>query len=113
MKIAAAIAGTLLIVMLGALFYGFRFGDGWTEVGELMDYPWFVVTLFDIYTGFILFSVWIASREKPLIAALWILLLMSLGNPIACLYVLYAIWRHKAPPLAQNTTPITLTPTQP
>ena len=100
MKAARTIAIVLLLIMIGALIYGFGWGDGWAEIGVLLDYPWFVVSLFDVYVGFILFSIWIASREKPIAAAIWILLLMALGNLVSCVYVIYAIAKHRAPPLA-------------
>jgi len=86
-----ALAATLLIVMLAALAYGFTAGDGWSELQTLLGYPWFVVTLIDIYVGFILFAVWIGFREKPLPAALWIVALLLLGNALAALYALIAL----------------------
>lgn len=100
MKIITGIAIILGIIMLSALIYGFGFGGGWDEVRVLMDSPWFVVSLVDVYVGFILFACWIGSREKPLLACVWILLLMTLGNLIACIYVVYAIAKHRSPPLA-------------
>ena len=35
--------------MGGALFYGFTLGDFWKDGGELMNNPWGVVSLFDVY----------------------------------------------------------------
>lgn len=95
MKGAIALAAALLIVMLGALAYGFTRGDGWSELGALMGYPWFVVTLIDVYVGFILFAVWIAYREEPLRAAIWIIALLVLGNAFAALYALVALARSR------------------
>lgn len=77
--------------MVAALVYGFGFGNGWAEVSVLMDYPWFVVSLVDVYVGFILFAVWIALREKPLVAVLWIIPLMTLGNVFAGIYFIRAL----------------------
>lgn len=100
MKPVAGIAVVLGILMLGALVYGFGFGGGWGEVRLLLDYPWFVVSLVDVYVGFALFACWIATREKRFPACVWILLLMTLGNLIACIYVLYAVSKHRPLPLA-------------
>lgn len=89
--------------MGGALVYGFGFGEGWSEVRELVGYPWFVVSLIDVYVGFILFACWIAVRERVLAAAIWILLLMTLGNIIACGYVFHAIRSSKLLPLPKES----------
>ena len=83
----------LFLAMSAGLVYGFGFGDGWAEVQLLMDYPWFVVSLVDVYVGFALFSFWIIVRERPLVAVAWIVPLMLLGNVIACVYAFLALRR--------------------
>jgi hypothetical protein len=95
MRVVTAMASIGLLVMVGALVYGFGWGNGWAEVAELMDFPWFVVSLFDVYVGFALFAAWIAWRERPLAAVIWIILLMTLGNAIACFYALLAALRSR------------------
>lgn len=90
-RVLMAVAGAGGGAMLAALIYGFRFGGGWDEVGALMERPWFVVSLVDVYVGFALFACWIALREKPWMAALWIIALMVLGNIIACVYAIVAV----------------------
>ena len=47
-----------------ALAYGFIVGDFWKDGGELMDNPWGIVSLFDVYVGFFFFIGWIAYRES-------------------------------------------------
>jgi hypothetical protein len=48
----------------------------------------------DLYVGFILFSVWIAYREKSgLAAAIWILFMMVLGFFTGSLYAFIALMR--------------------
>ena len=49
--------------MGAALAYGFIVGDFWKDGGELMENPWGVVSLFDVYVGFFFFIGWIAYRE--------------------------------------------------
>ncbi len=100
MKVVVALTVLCSLAMLGALIYGFGFGGGWGEVRVLLDYPWFVVSLFDVYVGFILFACWIASRERPLISLLWIIMLFALGNIIACVYVLCSIRASRPLPLS-------------
>ncbi|MBO6514766.1 MAG: DUF1475 family protein [Phycisphaerales bacterium] len=102
MKFVIAVTILCTIAMGVALVYGFGFGGGWGEVRVLMDYPWFVVSLVDVYVGFIFFAFWIAAREKPVHSIIWILLLMTLGNIIACIYLLYAIKTAKPLPLTQS-----------
>lgn len=86
-----AVAG---IIMAVALVYGFTAGNGWTEVRELTAYPWFNVSLVDVYVGFALVSGWIVHRERrPLVAAAWIVAICLLGNLITCLYVLLTLHR--------------------
>ena len=87
----AVFLAALLAAMLAALVYGFGWGGGWAEVRELLNYPWFVVSLVDVYVCFALISVWIAARETPARAAAWIAALLLLGSAVACVYALLAI----------------------
>ena len=103
MRALVILAMICSLAMLAALVYGFGFGGGWAEVRELLDYPWFVVSLVDVYVGFIFFACWIVSRERALASLLWIILLMTLGNIIACAYVLYAIRSSRSLPLAASS----------
>ncbi len=96
MKIALAFAIAGFIVMTVGLTYGFMFGGGWKEVGQLWAMPWGKVTFVDVYVGLILFCAWIAHREKSsLFAAVWIAVVMLLGNWAACLYVVIALLLSK------------------
>lgn len=80
------------IAMAAALVYGFGWGGGWSAVGALLEAPWFVVSLVDVYVGFALVGAWILLRERsPLVATAWIVAIMLLGNLVACLYLLRAI----------------------
>ncbi len=90
MKVLFAIGVIGAIVMAAGLVYGFAAGDGWTEVRTLAEYPWFIVSIIDVYIGFILFACWIALRERLLPAVVWIILLMTLGNLVACVYLAIA-----------------------
>ena len=61
-----------------ALAYGFIVGDFWKDGGELMDNPWGIVSLFDVYVGFFFFIGWIAYREScPKRESFWLGLLPS------------------------------------
>ena len=93
MKTATTLVAVCLVAMVGGLAYGFLAGDGFDEVRTLLGSPWFVVSLIDVYVGFILIAIWIAYRDRPLPAALWIVLLFVLGNAVSCLYALIALTR--------------------
>ncbi len=87
-----AIAGT--ITMFLTLAYAFVAGDFFKEGGILFSLAWGKVSLVDVYIGFFLFSAWIIYREKSWqTALLWILLILILGNFIACLYTTIALYK--------------------
>jgi hypothetical protein len=56
--------------------------------------PWAVATLFDAYFGFLTFYVWVAYKERTWAAkAIWLLLIMGLGNMAMSTYVLIQLFR--------------------
>jgi hypothetical protein len=92
MRIAAAAAWVGVVVMSGAIAYGFGWGDFWAEGRALLAMPWGAVSLVDVYVGFFLFAGWILFREgMGLRSCLWILLVLILGNLVSCIYVLRAV----------------------
>jgi len=81
-----------LLAMTIVLVYGFTAGDFAADGAELLHNPWGVVSMVDLYTGFVLFSAWIVYREKsPIRAAVWVVLMMVLGFFTGSLYALYAL----------------------
>ena len=92
MKMAKVVAVLGVLVMAAILVYGFAVGDFGGEGQLLLSMPWGIVSLVDVYVGFILFSGWIVYREKSLLrSAVWIALVMILGNFTASLYTLIAL----------------------
>jgi hypothetical protein len=92
MKIAKAVAVLGVVSMASVLLYGFAVGDFGREGQVLLNMPWGIVSLVDVYIGFILFSGWIVYREKSAVrSAIWVILVMILGNLTASLYVLIAL----------------------
>jgi hypothetical protein len=54
--------------------------------------PWGIVSLVDLYTGFILFSGWIIYREKSLLNAIpWVIAMLVLGFFTGALYAFIAL----------------------
>jgi hypothetical protein len=92
MKIAKGIALLGLLAMTVVLIYGFTVGNFTEEGKQLLSMPWGIVSLVDLYVGFILFSGWIVYREKSIVrSVVWVILMMILGFWTASLYTLIAL----------------------
>ena len=94
MKLARILALFGLLIMAGAISYGFIIGDFNAEGSKLLAMPWGRVSLIDVYVGFAIFSGWIIYREKSALRSIiWIIAMIVLGNLTACLYLSLALWR--------------------
>lgn len=92
MKIAKFIALAGLLAMTAVLIYGFTVGDFLSEGAQLIRMPWGIVSLVDLYVGFILFSAWIVYRERKLLpATLWVIVMMIMGFWAGALYTYLAL----------------------
>ncbi|MBN2045810.1 MAG: DUF1475 family protein [Anaerolineales bacterium] len=92
MKTAKIIAALGVLAMTAVLIYGFTAGNFAADGGELLRNPWGVVSMVDLYTGFILFSGWIVYREKSVVrSVIWVIFMMVLGFFTASLYTLIAL----------------------
>jgi hypothetical protein len=86
------------IALLGALaqgsilIYGFTQGD-FSAAGKFFFHdPWGIVSLVDVYVGFIFFSAWVCYREKNWwVALLWVAAIMTLGNFSTGVYTYLAL----------------------
>lgn len=66
-------------------------------------HPWFVATLFDAYFGFLWFWAWIAYKETSNAArALWLVLVLGLGNIAMAAYMLLELRRLPAGATAEQ-----------
>ena len=91
MKIVQVIAVLGVIAMSAALINGFVRGNFFEDGSQLLSNPWGVVSLIDLYVGFVIFSIWIVYRESSLVSMIiWVVLMMVLGFFTASVYVLYA-----------------------
>ncbi len=85
--------------MAGALVYGFVVGDFWKDGGELLDNPWGIVSLFEVYVGFFLFIDWICYRGScPGIMLAWTGTILIGDNVVCGIYALIALLRSKGDP---------------
>lgn len=82
---------SMSFVIIHALLNSSFFHDG----GALLDNPWGVVSLVDLYVGFFLFSLWIFYREKSRNKALlWSILMMMFGFLTASVYLLILSYKE-------------------
>lgn len=97
MRTGKIIAWLGLVAMTIGLANGFINGDFFKDGALLLENPWGVMSLIDLYVGFVLFSMWIAFRETSLIAkVLWIIGMMTLGFFTGALYILYVFYTCKS-----------------
>lgn len=88
MKWIQGISALGVVAMSVALVYGFTVGDFFLDGGVIVNNPWGVVSLVDLYVGFSLFSLWVFVREpNKVLAIAWIVSIMVLGFFSGALYV--------------------------
>ncbi len=92
MKIAKVLTLLGVLAMTAVLVYGFTAGNFSVDGGKIIQNPWGIVSLVDLYTGFFLFSAWIIFREGFNVkSVVWVVLMMVLGFFTASLYALIAL----------------------
>jgi len=92
MKVAKAISLLGLLAMTAVLIYGFTVGNFIEDGAALLANPWGIVSIVDLYVGFILFSGWIIYREKSALRSIiWVILMMVLGFFTGSLYTFIAL----------------------
>ena len=92
MKIAKVISLLGLMAMGAVLIYGFSVGNFIEDGAELLSNPWGIVSIVDLYVGFILFSGWIIFREKSVFRSIiWVFFMMVFGFFTGALYTFIAL----------------------
>jgi hypothetical protein len=92
MRYAKILSFLGILAMTAVLIYGFTVGNFRTDGAALLQNPWGIVSMVDLYTGFALFSGWIIYREKSFLRSLfWVILMMVLGFFTASLYTFIAL----------------------
>jgi len=96
MKISKLIAWLGLLAMTLGLINAFINGDFIEDGKLLLSNPWGIMSMIDLYVGFVLFSMWIVYREQhPLMTLVWIILMMVLGFFTGALYLLIALYKSE------------------
>ncbi len=92
MKLAKIISFLGLLAMTGVISWAFISGDFASEGSKLLAMPWGIVSMVDLYVGFILFSMWIIYREKEVLSSIiWVFFMLTLGFFTGSLYVFIAL----------------------
>jgi hypothetical protein len=95
-KIAKLVAFLGLLAMTGILIYAFAYSDFFRDGKMLLSLSWGIVSLVDLYVGFILFSCWIVYREKSVTrSVIWVILMMVLGFWTGSLYTFIALYKSE------------------
>lgn len=88
------------IIMSVGLLNGFINGSFFDDGSVLLNNPWGIVSIIDLYVGFVLFSLWIIYREaSPIKTFIWVLLMMIFGFLTASIYVFIVFHQAKDQPL--------------
>jgi uncharacterized membrane protein len=96
MRYAKILSVVGMLAMVIVLIYGFTVGDFNTDGAVLLQNPWGIVSIVDLYVGFALFSGWIVYREQSLArAVIWVILMMVLGSLTASVYAFVALQTSK------------------
>ena len=93
MTITKVIAYLITIAMVLTIFWAQNQVSVFDSV--IPSLPWGVVSLVDLYSGFILVGIWIYYKEKLISALIWILFLVTLGNLTTAVYVIYSLNKSK------------------
>ena len=92
MKTAKIVSLLGVLAMTIVLIYGFTAGNFVEDGAELLSNPWGIVSLVDLYVGFILFSGWIIYREKSVVRSIvWVFFMLTLGFLTGALYTFIAL----------------------
>ncbi len=79
------------IWMAAGITYAFIVGNFFGEAKVLFPYPWFQMSMLDLYSGLSLFSGWIIFRERSTPKSIgWIVALILLGNLATFAYAFLA-----------------------
>jgi predicted permease len=84
----------VLVTMLCVTTWASNLVALWKTPSAVVGHPWFVATLFDTYFAFLTFYLWLAYKETSVLArALWLLLILLLGNIAMAAYMLLQLFR--------------------
>lgn len=102
MVLVRAILAVIGVFFAGLIVWAVRDGDFWAEGTWLTRNPWGIVSLSDLYIGFMVTAILMFLLEAPRARWFWIVPLPFLGNVWTIIWLvwrlpaLYVLARHKA-----------------
>ena len=80
------------VVLAGAILFALVTGDFGAEGAVILDMPWGVVSVIDVYTGAAIVAAWIWWRDGVAMGLGWLVLLIVLGHLATAIYVGWRAW---------------------
>lgn len=91
-RVVRVVATLAVAVLGGVILWASVAGDFGAEGASILDLPWGVVSLVDIYTGALVVWLWIAWRDGLLSGLAFLVVLVVLGNLASAGYVAWRAW---------------------
>jgi len=91
MSIVKTIAYLSTLLMGGIIVWANLQSNFFENASEVASTPSGIVTLVDLYLGFVFIALWIIFREKGFPRVIWLLGLFFLGNLTTAIYIIYCI----------------------
>ena len=89
MTITKLISYVITVAMIGVIIWAQNQVSLFDS--PIPDLPWGIVSLVDLYGGFILVCLWIAYKESLSATIIWSFFVLILGNLATAIYVIYSI----------------------
>lgn len=93
-RLIAIFITVLLVFQTALLTQAMLNGELLREGGIIMNIPWGRMTLADLYSGLMMWGVLFLIMEKSIWKGIiWWALVLSLGHPITCVWLLQRWWQ--------------------
>ena len=84
----------VLVSMLVVVFWASSEVSLWDTPKEVVGHPWFIVSLVDVYWGFLTFYCWVFYLERKAITKIaWLIGILLLGNIAVATYALMRLFK--------------------
>jgi hypothetical protein len=91
MSVLRSVLVILAVAFAALIVWAVQTGDFWAEGSWLTSNPWGLVSLTDLYLGFLVTAIFMYLIEKPGTRWLWIVPLPFLGNVWTLLWLAYCL----------------------
>ena len=91
MNLVKTIAYLSTLIMGGIIIWANSKSNFLANAGKVAETEWGIVTLVDLYIGFLFIAIWMCFREKGFQRVAWLIGLFFLGNLTTAVYIIYCI----------------------